>query len=126
MRSPSGLSLVAAACVLSFLAALGGAWLALTLDEPDVVITERVIEVRPIQNTAEISPDDLEALRLIYVETTGIDATWTLGLVHEIAGSVCDEEQSADQLLASPLQADITMRPGDLESFVDEVRAVCP
>ena len=122
--------LVALACALSLVSGLAGGLLALALDDPDVVITERVVEVAAPAGASEapteLSPGDVEQLRLSYVAITGEDEAWTTGLVHEIGGSVCEGGQTAADLLAGPLGRDITMEQADLEDFVDEVLLACP
>lgn len=122
--SPTGL--LAAAVVLSFMAALGGALLALRLHEPDVIVTQRVVEVSSAERVAEPSEADLASLAVLYSEITGENEDWTFGLVDEIAGMVCEGERSATTIIESGLGPDISMQTDELQQFVDEVLAVCP
>ncbi len=112
--------------MLSFLSALGGAFLALRLDNPKVVVTERVVEVTPVTGPPELSEADLATLGRLYVEMTGEDQEWTLSLVHEISGRVCDGAPSAAEVLGSFGPDDISMSLDDFEVFVEQVRAACP
>jgi hypothetical protein len=117
--------LLAMAATLSFFSAFGGALLALALDSPEVVVTERVVEVAPA-TPPEISEADLFELRNLYVEMTGEDVRGSLGLVHEIGGRVCNGgAPSATEVLDSFGPDMISMNPVDFEAFVEQVRAVC-
>ena len=126
MEKVSAPALLAAAVVLSFLAALGGSLLALRLDSPEIVTTERVVEVVPTAAPPELAEDDLETLRALYVEMAGEDEDWTLNLIHEIGGMVCDGSPSASDVLRSFGPGDISMAPDDFEVFFEQVRAACP
>jgi hypothetical protein len=55
--------------------------LTLALDKPEVVVTERVVQAEPTDETAELSADNLENLRRLHAETTGEDEPWTVTCV---------------------------------------------
>ena len=61
-------------------------------------------------------------LQKAYFEVTGEDS---LGLVHEISGSVCGLDASSAEILAN-LGRDISMSADELEQFITRVREVCP
>ena len=128
MTRTSVVGLVIVGCVLSFLSALGGALLALSLDEPEIVETEYVVEVPQPDPVIEPTEEALDTLTQRYVELGGRDDEWTRSLVHEIGGHVCESETnpSVADLLDSGLGSDISLAEEDLELFLQEVRAACP
>lgn len=126
MEKVSAPALLVVAVVLSFLASVGGSLLALRLDNPEIVVTERVVEFAPTRGPPVLAQDDLEALSVLYAEMTGEDEDSTLSLVHEIGGMVCEGTPSASAVLEGFGSNDISMNPDDFETFVEQVRAVCP
>lgn len=124
MNNLSGGVLIGIGCLLCFGSAVGGSLLALAIDQPDVLVTERVVEVEPSEPSRLPPPEDLDKLRVSYIERTGQEDEWTAVLVEELSGAICDGGLSADGLL-DHLGPDIVLESPELDDFVNEVRSVC-
>ncbi len=112
--------------VLSFISALGGSLLALSIDNPEVVVTERVVEVEPSPALPELAPGDREAMVALYVDMAGEDDQWTEAVVDEIISQVCGGTPSPAAVFDNFAPGDISLTPDEFEVFIEQVRAVCP
>lgn len=111
---------------LCFIAAFAGALLALAIDDPDIVVTERVVEVAPPPPDLSPPPEAFDALRADYVERTGIEDEWTTAVVEEIAGGVCDGHYPLPTL-AEYYESDpgIVLGGSELLDFMTQVQSAC-
>lgn len=118
--------LVGLGAVLCFVAAFAGALLALAIDEPDVVVTERVVEKAPPTPDLSPPPEAFNALRAEYVKRTGTEDEWTSAVVEEIAGGVCNGHEPLSTL-ADHYESDpgIALSGSELLEFMTQVRSVC-
>lgn len=111
---------------LCFISAFAGALLALAIDAPDVVVTERVVEVAP--PPPDLSPplEASNALRADYVERTGTEEEWASVVVEEIAGGVCNGHEALSTL-AENYESDpaIVLGGSELLEFMSQVQSAC-
>ncbi|MEZ5375382.1 MAG: hypothetical protein R2733_02655 [Acidimicrobiales bacterium] len=124
MSDLSGGVLVGIGCLLCFGSALGGALVALAIDEPDVVVAERVVEVAPPTPSQKPLPGDLERLASMLIDAAGTSAEVAPALVDEIGIMVCDFGYTPEQV-GDTFVRDITMSREDIEVFVAEVLSSC-
>jgi hypothetical protein len=109
---------------LCFVAAFAGALLALAIDDPDVVVSERIVEVASSQDLLPF--EGFNALRADYVERSGAEDKWTSGAVEEIVGGVCGGSEPL-AALADTFEEDPAILLGDSEllEFMTQVQSVC-
>ena len=130
MGELSNTAAVAIGCVLAFVSAFGGAMLALAIDEPDVVVTETVVEVEAADPPPVPSDEDLDELAAVYREATGDDNTHLTNLIQEIAAWVCEAEGSAAEIPVDEIRdtfgPDIAMDDIEFEAFARDIWNRCP
>jgi hypothetical protein len=118
--------LIGIGVVLCFVAAFAGALLALAIDDPDVVVTERVVEVAPPPPDLSPPPEAFDALRTDYVQRTGTEEEWASAIVEEIAGTVCNDHGPLSDL-AERFESDpaIVLSGSELLEFMAQVQPLC-
>ncbi len=114
------LGLLSGVVALCFLSGVTGGWVALALYEPEVLVTERVVEVLPPPPDLDPHPDDLADLTRLYAELAGVEAKWTGDLVHELAGVACNNPYTlATDIESLSEDPAITVSASILENFVE-------
>jgi hypothetical protein len=122
MENRIDLRLIALGCVLCLASGLLGGFLALALSEPDVVYSERVIDVRqPVESPSE---QDLAPLIDRYVSLSGETTLKAEPLVGGIAAMACTYGHGATEVRA--YYTDISIDDATLTEFIEQVQTVCP
>lgn len=128
MKNSSPL-LIAVGMALCFVSAFGGALLALQIDDPEVVVTERVVEVTPPLPDLTPLPEAMKKLAAEWVERTGseVEEEYAMRVVSEIAYGVCSRRDEPPSIYLEQYESDpaFILKGPELLDFVALVESEC-